>query len=106
MSAVLRRHYIVVATDALSRARTPGTSSTGLEMTGTAGVGEFVAEEWIGKVFEVQRISNRIILVKLIVGHSVCECPREWSGDEIRDLFFHQLGAVTARIPGFEFLIP
>ena len=70
MSAVLR-HYIVVATDAPSRARTPGTSSTGLEMTGTASVGVFVAEEWIGKVFEAQRISNRIILVKLIVGQHV-----------------------------------
>ena len=37
--------------------------------------------------------------------HSVCECPTEWSSDEIKDLFFDQLGAVTARIPGFEFLI-
>ena len=71
MSAVLRRHYIVVAIDALSRARTPGTSSTDLEMTGTADLGVFVAEEWIGKVFEVQRVSNRIILVKLIVGQYV-----------------------------------
>ena len=61
----------MVATDALSRARIPGTSSTGLEMTGTAGVGVFVAEEWIGKVFEVQRVSNRIILVKLIFGQHV-----------------------------------
>ena len=32
---------------------------------GTAGVGVFVAEEWIEKVFEAQRVSNRIILVKL-----------------------------------------
>ena len=32
MSAVLR-HCIVVGTDALSRARTPGTRSSGLEMT-------------------------------------------------------------------------
>ena len=38
---------------------------------GTAGVGVFVAEEWIVKVFEVQRVSNRIILVKLVVGQSV-----------------------------------
>ena len=45
MSAVLKRHYIMVATDALSRARTPGTISTGLEMTGTAGVGVFMAKE-------------------------------------------------------------
>ena len=38
--------------------------------------------------------------------HSVCECPTEWSSDEVKDLFFDQLGAVTARIPGFEFRIP
>ena len=38
--------------------------------------------------------------------HSVCECPTEWSSDEVKDLFFDQLGAVTARIPESEFLIP
>ena len=37
--------------------------------------------------------------------HSVCECPTEWSSDEVKDLFFDQLGAVTARISGSEFLI-
>ena len=76
----------------------------------TAGLGVFVGEEWIGKIFEVQRVSDRIILVKLIVGQHVdtilCECPTEWSSDEVKGLFFDQLGAVTARIPGFEFLIP
>ena len=51
------------------------------------------------------------VLVKLIVGQhvvncSVCVCPTEWSSDEVKDLFFDQLGAVTARIPGFKFLIP
>ena len=30
-----------------------------------------MAEEWIEKVFEVQRVSDRIILVKLIVGQRV-----------------------------------
>ena len=38
---------------------------------GTAGVGVFVAEEWIEKVFEVKRVSDRIILVKLIVSQCV-----------------------------------
>ena len=38
---------------------------------GTADVGVFVAEEWIEKVFEVQRVSDRIILVRLIVGQHV-----------------------------------
>ena len=31
----------------------------------------FVTEEWIEKVFEVQIVSDRIILVKLIDGQSV-----------------------------------
>ena len=35
---------------------------------GTAGVGVFVAEKWIEKVFEVKRVSDLIILVKIIVG--------------------------------------
>ena len=30
-----------------------------------------MAEEWIEKVFEVQRVSDRFILVKLIVGKCV-----------------------------------
>ena len=38
---------------------------------GPAAVGVFVAEEWIDKVFQVQRISDRIILMKLIVGQRV-----------------------------------
>ena len=50
----------------------------------TAGVGMFVVEEWIEKVFEVQKVSNRIILVKPYIrpacGYlSVCVCPTGWS---------------------------
>ena len=77
---------------------------------GTAGVGVFVAEEWIEKVF-VQRVSDRIILVKLIVGQHVVTflsvyAPQSGLSDEVKDLFFDQLCAVTARIPASEFLIP
>ena len=38
---------------------------------GTAGVGVFVAEKWIEKVFEVKRVSDWIILVRIIVGQRV-----------------------------------
>ena len=77
----------------------------------TAGVGVLVAEEWIEKWFEVQRISDRIILVKLIVGQGVVTflsvyAPQSGLSDEVKDLFFDQLCAVTARIPASEFLIP
>ena len=77
MSAAFRRPDTVVATIAQSRARIPGRSCWSGNDKGTAGVGVFVAEEWIEKVFEVQRVSDRIILVKIIVGQRVvtfCLC--------------------------------
>ena len=78
---------------------------------GTAGVGVCVAKEWIEKVFEVQRVSDRIILVKLVVSQRVVTflsvyAPQSGLSDEVKDLFFDQLCAVTARIPASEFLIP
>ena len=78
---------------------------------GFAGVGVFVAEEWIEKVFELQRVSDRIILVKLIVGQHVVTflsvyAPQSGLSDEVKVLFFDQLRAVTARIPASEFFIP
>ena len=36
----------------------------------------------------------------------MCGCPTEWCSDVDKDLFFDRLGAVNARIPGSEFLIP
>ena len=97
----------MVATAAQSRTRTPGTSSTGQETT-KAGVG---VQAWIEKGFEVQRVSDRIILVKLIVGQSVVTflsvyAPQIGLNDEVKDLFFDQLRAVIARILASEFLIP
>ena len=73
----------------------------------TAGVGVFVAE----KVFEVKRVSDRIILVKIIVRQrmlcflSVYD-PQCGLSDSVKDLFYDQLRAVTAMIPASEFLIP
>ena len=57
----------------------------------------------------MQRVSDRIILVKLIVGQRVVTflslyAPQSGLSDEVKDLFFDQLSAVTASIPGFEFL--
>ena len=38
---------------------------------GISGVGMLVAERWIDKVIEVKRFSERIILLRVIVGESV-----------------------------------
>ena len=78
---------------------------------GTAGVGVFVAEKWIEKVFEVKRVSDRIILVKIIVNQRVLcllsvYAPQCGLSDSVKDLFYDQLRAVTAMIPALEFLIP
>ena len=72
---------------------------------GTAGVGVFVAEKWIEKVFEVKRVSDRIILVKIIVGQRVLcllsvYAPQCGLSDSVKDLFYDQLRAVTATITG------
>ena len=54
---------------------------------GTAGVGVFVAKEWIEEVFEVQKVPDRIIIGKLIVGQHVVTIlsvfAPQWSSDEI-----------------------
>ena len=70
-----------------------------------------MAEKWIEKVFEVKRVSDRIILVKIIVGQRVLcllsvYAPQCGLSDSVKDLLYDQLRAVTAMIPASEFLIP
>ena len=58
--------------------------------------------------FEVQRVSNRLIIVKLVVGQRVVSflsvyAPQSGLSDEFKDLFFDKLHAVTAKIPASDF---
>ena len=100
----------MVATDALSSKDTRYMVYWSGNDKGKAGLGIFVAKEWIGKVFEVQSLRQNHLSETYSWPpcgyHSVCECPREWSSDLVKDVFFDRLDAVNARIPGFEFLIP
>ena len=57
----------------------------------------------------MQRVSDRILLVKLIVGQPVVTllsvyAPQSGLSDIDKDLFFDQLRSVTARIPRSELL--
>ena len=38
---------------------------------GTIGVGVLLAEKWVEKVFDVNRVSDRILLFKLLVGETI-----------------------------------
>ena len=63
------------------------------------------------EVFEVKRVSDQIILVKIIVGQRVLcllsvYAPQCGLSDSAKDLFYQQLRTVTATIPASEFLIP
>ena len=78
---------------------------------GTNGVGILLAKKWTDKVFEVQRPSDRIILLKLIIGKTVCTlvnvyAPQQGSPEAEKGRFYDQLNAVVARIPLSEVLIP
>ena len=50
--------------------------------SGTDGVGVRLAEKWIEKVINVDRISDRILVIKLLVGEccfsAVSLCSPEW----------------------------
>lgn len=78
---------------------------------GTAGIGILLAEKWIEKVFDVQRISDRIIMLKLIVGSTVLTvlsvyAPQVGLSEPEKDAFYDKLREVVAKIPEKEFLLP
>ena len=78
---------------------------------GTNGVGILLAKKWTDKVFEVQRPSDRIILLKLIIGKTVYTlvnvyAPHQGRPEAEKDHFYDQLNAVVDKIPLSEVLIP
>ena len=59
-----------------------------------------MAEKWIEQVFEVKQVSDRIILVKIIVGQQVLcflsvYAPQCGLSDSVKDLFYDHLLTVT-----------
>ena len=78
---------------------------------GTNRVGILLAKKWTDKVFEVQRPSDRIILLKLIIGKTVYTlvsvyAPQQGRPEAEKDRFYDQLNVVVAKIPLSEVLIP
>ena len=65
----------------------------------------------VDRGFEVERVSDPIIMVKLIFGQQVLRFQSVYAtqcglSDSAKDLFYDQLKAVTAMIVASEFLIP
>ena len=73
----------------------------------TGGVGVLLAEEWCEKVFEVVRVSDRIILIRMTVGKTafvfVCVYAPQVNLSEFeKDRFYQMLQCTVAKIPASE----
>ena len=56
------------------------------------GVGNLLAEKWVEAIFDVKDVSDRIMLVKLVVGKNFVTLllvypPQAGLGDSVKDLF-------------------
>ena len=70
---------------------------------GTGGVGILLAEKWIDKVIAVNRVNDRIMVIKLITGKSVVPvvsvyAPQSGLDDSLKDLFYDNLLAVVSKL--------
>ena len=70
----------------------------------TGGVGVLLAEEWWERVFEVVRVSDRIILIRMTIGKTVfvfvcVYAPQANLSEFEKDRFYQMLQCTVAKIP-------
>ena len=78
---------------------------------GTGGVGVLLAEKWVEKVFDVNRVSDRILLFKLLLGEKIVTvlsvyAPQSGLDQSTKDAFYDDLQSVLTKVKDHEFLIP
>ena len=76
----------------------------------TGGVGILLAEKWWENVFEVVRVSDRIILIRMTIGKTVfvfvcVYAPQANLSDFEKDRFYQELQSTVAKIPASEQLL-
>ena len=78
---------------------------------GTSGVGVLLAEKWVDKVYDIKRVSDRIMLIKLLVGEAVLTvlsvyAPQTGLEESTKDAFYDSLQTVISELPDKEIVIP
>ena len=78
---------------------------------GTSGVGILLAEKWVEKVYDIKRVSDRIMLIKLLIGESIVTvlsvyAPQTGLDESAKDAFYDSLQTVISTIPDKEIVIP
>ena len=78
--------------------------------TGLGGVGILVSKNWLDKIIDVNRISDRLMAIKLLTGKRVLSiistyAPQQGLGEDIKDKFYEDLIAYISKLGEDEFLI-
>ena len=78
---------------------------------GLGGVGLLLAEKWIEKVFDVQRVSDRILLLRLVIDKTVLAFISVYATqvgrpDVEKGTFYDLLQEIVSKVPNSEVLIP
>ena len=78
---------------------------------GTGGVGILVAEKWIDKIFDIKRVNDRIMMIKLTVGRTVVTilslyAPQIGLDNHCKDSFYDDLRSIIANLGEEEIVIP
>ena len=77
---------------------------------GTAGVGVLVAEKWIGQVLSVNRVNERMLVVRMIMGKRLANiisayAPQAGRSADDKDQFWDKIIVVMSGIPQDEAII-
>ena len=78
---------------------------------GLGSVGVLRAEKWIEKVFDVQRVSDRILLLRLVIDKAVFAfisvyAPQGGRPDVEKEQFYDLLQEIVSKVPNSEVLTP
>ena len=77
---------------------------------GTGGVGVLLSEEWIEKVYDINRVSDRIMLIKLAIDKKIitvlsCYAPQVGLDKIVKDTFYDQLHDTIRKVSDAETIV-
>ena len=77
---------------------------------GSSGVGVLIAEKWIDKVIHLNRVNDRLMLIKILIGKQLLTvvsayAPQQALSDEAKESFYADLVLHTSKIDDKELII-
>ena len=77
---------------------------------GNGGIGILLAEEWVEKVYDICRASDRLMMIKLAIENNIitvlsCYAPHVGLGNTIKDAFHDLLNSTVNKVSAAETLV-